>query len=126
MFIFFIYFGEETGFAGWISSYAVMENLDTEKGASKFPAIFWISITLFRFVFAGLPGKTTLKLKILISLQIFCYASTLLLVNIDYQYFALYWSSFLVGLAYSSLYALFYTIPIQFNQRPNESQTANF
>lgn len=112
MFIFFIYFGEETGFAGWISSYVVLENLDTEKGASKFPAIFWISITLFRFLFAGLPGKITYKLKVLISLQTFCYVVTILLVNMDYKYFAAYWSSFLVGLAYSSLYALFYTIPI--------------
>ena len=125
-FTFFVYFGEETGFAGWISSYVVMEGLDTEKGASRYPAIFWISITLFRFLFAGMPGKISTKLKTLILIQIFAFAFTILMINMGFQLFAMYWSSVVVGFAYSSMYALFYTLPLEFNHKITESESASF
>lgn len=57
--LFFIYYGEEIGLAGWISSYAVLLGTDDKEGATKYPFIFWVSITTFRFILAGMKGKVT-------------------------------------------------------------------
>jgi fucose permease len=52
--LFFLYYEEEIGFSGWISSYAVILGIDNKEGATKNPFLFWISITLARFLLAGL------------------------------------------------------------------------
>ena len=40
------------------------------------------------------------------------------------EYSAAYWSSVTIGIAYSSMSPLAYTLPIEFNQKVTESQTA--
>ena len=124
MAIFYVYLGQETGFAGWISSYVVILNLDTERGAARFPAIFWVTITMLRFVFAGIPGKSSTKLKGLIFLQIICYFIATCMFYSSHEYLAAYWTSITIGIAYSSMYPMAYTLPMEFNQKITESQTA--
>ena len=106
MAIFYVYLGQETGFAGWISSYVVILNLDTERGAARFPAIFWVTITMLRFVFAGIPGKSSTKLKGLIFLQIVCYFIATCMFYSSHEYLAAYWTSITIGIAYSSMYPM--------------------
>ena len=122
--MFFLYFGEETGFAGWISSYAVMMNLDTNIGATRYPAIFWISMTILRLVSAVLPGKVSEKLIFLTKLQILTYVISIILTMLGFTLFAVYWNSILVGAAYSTMYALIYTLSIEFKQSITQAQTA--
>ena len=114
--MFFIYLGEETGFAGWISSYAVMEGLDTKEGASKYPAIFWIIKTVTVFIFAGLPGKITTKLLNLIKMQTVFFFTSIIITILGFPLVGVYWNCFFIGIAYSSMYALIYSLPIEFNQ----------
>ena len=125
MFMFFIYLGAEIGFTGWISSYVVMLDLDTKEGATRFPALFWVFITIFRFAFAGVPGKTSSKLIILTLFKICVYLLSIILTMIGFKLFAVYWNSILLGIAYSSMYTFMYTISLEFKQSINRSQTAS-
>ena len=125
MFMLLVYFGEETGFSGWISSYVVMLNLDTKEGATKFPSIFWVFLTIFRFALAGMPGKVSYKLILLTKIQIVSYIISIILTMLGYSLFAVYWNSILAGIAYSSMYALMYTLCIEFRQSITPSQTAS-
>ena len=124
MIMFFLYFGEETGFAGWISSYVVMLNLDTKTGATSYPALFWISITIFRIVLAGIPGKVSDKLIFITKVQIITYAISIIMTMLSFTLFAVYWNAVLIGLAYSSVYALIFTLSIEFRQIITRSQAA--
>ena len=125
MIMIFIYFGEETGLSGWISSYAVMLDLDTKEGATKFPSIFWIFLTIFRFLFAGLSGKVSEKLILLTKIQIIAYFISIVLTKLDYSLFAVYWNSVFAGIAYSSMYVLIYSLSIEFKQSITRSQLAS-
>lgn len=87
----------------------MIQGADTKEGAAIYPAIFWISITIFRFVFAVVNLKVTQKLKLLILIQIGVFVTTILFAYLGYDLLAIYWSSILSGLAYSSMYALIYT-----------------
>ena len=122
--MFFLYFGEETGFAGWISSYVVMLGLDTNKGATLYPAIFWISITIARVIFAGLPGKVSKKLILLTKIQIVTYIVSIIMTMLGYPLLAVYFNTVLIGIAYSSIYALMYTLSIEYKQTITQAQTA--
>lgn len=53
-----MYVGLECTYGGWISSFAVMRGVTDQQGATLFPALFWVMITIFRFMLAFLPGKS--------------------------------------------------------------------
>lgn len=111
-FMFFMYFGEETGFGGWISTYTVMMGFESSKGATIYPAIFWLSMTIFRFGLANAPGTTSQRLKILTSSQIACYGMSVVLVGMGFPEIASYWNSILIGACYSSMYALLFSLSL--------------
>ena len=50
MVLFFLYVGVETGFGGWIFTYATQGNITDEAGASYMNSIFWGALTLGRLV----------------------------------------------------------------------------
>jgi len=50
MVLFFIYVGVETGFGGWIFTYAIETGIADEAGASYMNSIFWGALTLGRLV----------------------------------------------------------------------------
>ena len=58
----FLYIGMECTYGGWISSYAVLVGASGIEEATLFPSVFWIMITIFRFVLACLPGTTSKKM----------------------------------------------------------------
>lgn len=122
--LFFLYYGEEIGFSGWISSYAVMLDIDNKEGATRYPFLFWISITLTRFLLAGFPGTVTHKFTCLIKGQIVCFGLSLLFVWLEWLTFSVYWNSLLSGLCFSSMYAFLYTLPLDFGQEIDPKKTA--
>jgi MFS transporter, FHS family, Na+ dependent glucose transporter 1 len=50
MLLFFIYVGVETGFGGWIFTYATEKNIANEANASYMNSIFWGALTLGRLI----------------------------------------------------------------------------
>ena len=110
--------------AGWISSYAVILNIDDKEGATRYPLIFWISITVARFLLAGMQGKVSQKFVLLIRCQILFLVISLLFVWLGLVGFAVYWNSLLIGLCFSSMYAFLYTLPLDFGQEIDPKQTA--
>lgn len=42
----------------------------------------------------------------------------------NHQYVAAYWSSITIGIAYSSMYPLAYTLPVEFDQKISDSQAS--
>ena len=125
MAIFFVYMGEETGFAGWVSPYVVMLNLENKEGATKYPAIFWIFMTVFRFVFAGASGSISKRLISLNKFKLFVEVISILLTVMGYTLLAVYWNSVLLGVALSSMFALIFTICIEFKQSISQAQAAS-
>ena len=59
--MFLLLIGEESAFGGWISSYAVIQGIQNKEDATLYGSLFWIVITMFRFIFLLLPGKPSSK-----------------------------------------------------------------
>jgi len=57
MMLYFVYVGVETGFGGWIFTYAVEEQIATESAASYMNSLFWGALTLGRLVSILLARK---------------------------------------------------------------------
>ena len=81
-------------------------------------------MTIFRFLFAVIEGKPSTKFKALIFLQIGFYFIASCMFYSNHEYAAAYWSSITIAIAYSSMYPLAYTLPIEFNQEITESQAS--
>ena len=60
--IFFLDIGLEMTFGGWISSYTVIKGVATKEVATEIGSVFWLAMTLFRFILACIPGKSSSKL----------------------------------------------------------------
>ena len=65
MVLFFVYVGVETGFGGWIFTYATETGIANEAGASYMNSIFWGALTLGRLV-SVLLAKRLIPAAILI------------------------------------------------------------
>lgn len=55
--LFFLYVGVETGFGGWIFTYATQTNITSQSGASYMNSIFWGALTLGRLLSVPLARK---------------------------------------------------------------------
>ena len=121
----FLYEGLECTYGGWISSFAVLTGVTDNHGATIFPIIFWVLMTIFRISLAFLPGKSSKKLKILIMSNILSGVITLLFIKADHAKFACYLSGAMFGFSMSSLYPLTMTLPLEKGLNLEDSQTAN-
>ena len=70
-----LYVGVETGFGGWIFSYAVARQLSDTSGAAYLTAAFWGSLTLGRLLGVGLATRLQPSTIMLVDL-VGCVAST--------------------------------------------------
>ena len=113
MFLVFLSFGDVVSFTGWISSYVVILDLDTKEGATRFPVLFGIFVTIFRFLLSGLSGKISSKLFLLSKLKIAVFVMTIIITAVGFPLLAVYWNSILMGATYSSIYLLIYTLSIE-------------
>jgi fucose permease len=59
---FFFIVGQEAGFAGWVSPYAVLQNFSNKEHATMYSSMYWISITISRFVLASVKGSDAKKM----------------------------------------------------------------
>ena len=124
--LYLFYIGEEVGFGSWIPTYAVVEKLATPEGASILGSMFWVSNTLFRIILLYVQGKISSRLKVLLAGMIGTSLLLLLSALGGMKYFAAYAGVILVGAFLASMFALFITLPSEFNFAVTNSNTANF
>lgn len=101
----------ECTYGGWISSYAVLVGASGMEEATIFPSVFWIMITLFRFVLAFLPGMSSSKMQFQLYGNMVSAILSLLLVKSGFAWFACSFSAVTFGIAMSSIYTLILSIP---------------
>ena len=121
----FFYLGIEITFGGWISSFATITKVTDKEGATVFPSIFWIFMTLFRILLAFAPGTSNTKLKILILASISSGVISILIIYSGHEELACYISSMLYGLSLSSIYPLILTFPIEAGLNLEDKQISN-
>ena len=88
--------------------------------------MFWISNTAFRIVLLYVHGRISSRLKVLLAGMI---GTSLLMLGFAFggqKYFAAYAGVVLVGAFLASMFALFITLPGEFNFKVTNSNTANF
>ena len=126
MFMFLI--GEESAFGGWVSSYAVINGIQSKEDATFYGSIFWITITLFRFVFLILPGKPSTRSLAMYIGSIFIAVTSILFLHVWPQLgneWILY-SSIGFGIFFSIVFPLLLSTPKQFEINLRPSDNSNF
>ena len=121
----FFYLGIEITFGGWISSYATITKVTDNEGATVFPSIFWVFMTLFKIILAFTPGTSSTKLKILILASISSGVISILVIYSGHKELACYISSILFGVSLSSIYPLILTFPIEAGLNLEDNQISN-
>ena len=112
--------------SGWISSYAVLEGFSTKEHATMYSSLYWVSITFFRFAFAFVPGKPSLKIYILLGAATFqTFLSTILIYHVSPE-IGLIATAIIFGLSNSVLFPLLLIVPDEFNLGVTPSQNSNF
>ena len=77
----FLDIGMEITFAGWISSFSLLQGVSSKEEATIYPAIFWGVMTIFRFLLAFLPGRSSQKLRRLIEATMLVAGLSLVLIG---------------------------------------------
>ena len=108
----FLYLGLECTYGGWISSYSVLMGVTDNQGATVFPIVFWVLMTIFRIALAYAPGKSSKKLQILIIANILSGIFSLMIIYAGHVKLACYLSGAMFGLSMSSIYPLIMTLPL--------------
>jgi fucose permease len=124
--LFFFYIAEEVGYANWIPTYAFKAGVANEDEASSLASIFWIVNTIARLVLLYWTGPIAYRLKILLR---FLVASTLMVVFLQMMGLYLivsYVGVISSGICLSAMYALFFSIAIDYGYYLSPSNTANF
>lgn len=121
----FLYVGMECTYGGWIPSYAVLTGVTDPQGATKFPSLFWVLLTMFRFLLAYAPGSSSKKLRLLIQGNFYTGIISLFLIFAGFNTLACYISGVLFGLSMSSIYPLVFTFPIEEGLIIENSQATN-
>ena len=109
----------------WISSYVVMQGITDKEGATAYSAVFWISMTIFRFAATFLPGTITQKIKYCITATIVIVLISSLLAFGGYIFEAAIMSSYILGIALAAQYPYYMTWPSEFGMEFNTRQAAN-
>lgn len=113
-FFLFLYEGSECTYAGWISSFAVLKGVTDNQGATIYPCVFWVMMTIFRFALAFASGTSAAKLKWLILMTITAGLISIAIVLLGFTEVACYVSGILFGVALSSVYPLVLSIPLEY------------
>jgi fucose permease len=121
----FIYVGVECAYGGWIPSFVVLTGVTDHTGATKFPSLFWVLLTMFRFLLAFAPGSSSKKLKILIEGIVLTGIFSLGLIYAGHLTLACYLSGVFFGLSMSSVFPLVFTFPIEEGLVIEDAQATN-
>jgi fucose permease len=102
---FFTYVGAETGYAGWIPTYALVEGITTsESKAAYLTAIFWAALTIGRIL--GIPSSifmsSTFMIRVYLFLAVIVGICILTILTASYSI-----AAFITGFAGFALAAMF-------------------
>lgn len=111
---------------GWISTYAVMTGVSDKESATIFGSMFWIAMTLFRFVFSCVSGTPEKKLLYLMIGSVIVGISVLLMISFGEVLIAVWCSSILFGVLFSVRFPLLLALPKQFGFDLLPSENSDF
>jgi len=109
--MFFAYIGIETAFGGWISPYAVLQNVSLKNEATIFITYFYATMTIFRFIFCILSSASVEKLNFLLKGLLISSIVIVVMVQFNLIYLVCILSSLLFGACTSSMYAVMLSLP---------------
>ena len=104
----------------------MLEKISTKEQATSYGTIYWIGITVFRFIIPFTPGSNSQKLKTLCLFGVFSTIVSLVLIHKVDEVGGVIVSAILYGISMSVLFALTYTLCKEFNMRPKPSQGSDF
>jgi hypothetical protein len=110
-FFYFVYAGSETGYAGWISTFALLENVTADDSkAAYLSAYFWAALTVGRLLAipSAIVFTATAMLRFQIALSLTSGILVVMFAHTSYMNACLV--SSLLGFALSSVYPLVMTI----------------
>lgn len=108
---FFIYVGAETGYAGWVPTYALLSEVTVDKSAAAYlSAIFWAALTIGRIIAVPLAVFISASSMIRIQLTLAIIASILTATIFTYSYSTAAFTTGFVGFALSSMFPVMMTI----------------
>lgn len=100
---FALYVGTEAGYGGWIYSYALVMNLDTETSAAFLTSIFWGSITIGRLV--SIPLSARLSPQNVLSVDLMgSLVAVILLYTFPQSRLVLWLGTVVLGLSLASIF----------------------
>jgi fucose permease len=124
--LFFFYIAEEVGYANWIPTYAVKAGVAGPDEASALASYFWITNTIARLVLLYLQGSVTDRLRMLLKALLISTIIVLILQWMGHLKLVSYLGVISSGLFLSAMYALFFSIAIDYGFGLSPSNTANF
>ena len=124
--LFFCYIAEEVGYAAWIPTYAFKAGIATPDQASSLASIFWIVNTIARLMLLYWEGPVQYRLRVLLRLLIACTLMIVVLQALGFYLFVSYAGVISSGACLSAMYALFFSIAIDYGYGLSPSNTANF
>ena len=109
-FILYMYVGFEIGFGGWISTYAILSNLMSEKEAPYGCSIFWGALTFGRLI--GILLSTRLEaLKFLTFDIVGTILTSIFIIFISDSKLVIYLGGFMLGFFLSTMFPLIISLP---------------
>lgn len=123
---FFFTLGQQTSYGGWISSYAVLNHFSSKEHATLYSSLYWVSITIFRFVFAFVPGSPSKKIQYLGLIGVVNSVSGYYIIFYVNSEIGLNLMSFIFGFSNSALFPLLLTIPEEYGFKFTMQETATF
>lgn len=121
----FVYVGCETSYGGWISSYSILAGVSEKEEATFYATVYWIVITLFRFISAIAPGTSSQKMRFLLKGIVVSGITCLILIYSGYVHFTCYFGGIIFGIVFSCLYILSLSIASEFGFTILDHQTGN-
>ena len=93
----------------------MLEKISTKEQATSYGTIYWIGITVFRFIIPFTPGSNSQKLKTLCLFGVFSTIVSLVLIHKVDEVSGIIVSAILYGISISVLFTLAYTLRKEFN-----------
>ena len=106
----FMYLGLICSIGGWISSYAVLQEVNTKEEAVIYPSLFWGSMAFSRVFLAFIPGSSNQKMKICLGSSLATVIISLAIKTFGYIRQALIFQTLILGAAVSTVYPMMFSI----------------
>lgn len=110
-FFFFIYVGAETGYAGWVASYAILIDVtDNKSKAAYLSAIFWALLTVGRILAVPCAVYFSASTMIRAQLALIVIGAIFVPMFFGISYTTACWVTGFIGFALSSIFPVMMTI----------------